>query len=89
MEKAGVIFLVARMKRPFMLTVHSAGNIGPMTDQRYFSRLTFALAYAWKDLECDVCNNTKECPYRASVAKRLHEEREGIDQEGTPVASKA
>jgi SulP family sulfate permease len=78
LEKAGVIFLVARMKRQFMLTINSAGSIGPMADQRYFSRLTFALAYAWKDLECDVCNNTKDCPFRASVAKRLYEEREGI-----------
>lgn len=78
LEKAGVIFLVARMKRQFMLTIKSAGSIGPMADQRYFSRLTFALAYAWKDLECDVCNNTKDCPFRASVAKRLYEEREGI-----------
>ena len=81
LEKAGVIFLVARMKRQFMLTIKSAGSIGPMADQRYFSRLTFALAYAWKDLECDVCNNTKDCPFRASVAKRLYEEREGISGE--------
>ena len=88
-EKAGVIFLVARMKRPFMQTMYRTGAAGPMADQRYFSRLTFALAYAWKDLECEVCNNSKECPYRTSVAKRLYEEREGIIEDEEAAVSSA
>jgi SulP family sulfate permease len=81
LEKANVQFLVARMKRQFMQTIYSTGEVGERTDEIFFSRLTFALAYAWTDLECDKCDNTKNCPYRVSVAKRLYEEREGITED--------
>ena len=89
LEKAGVIFLVARMKRPFMQTMYRTGTIGANADERFFSRLTFALAYAWTDLECDQCDNGKNCPYRVSVAKRLHEEKEGIESDDEAVGSTA
>ncbi len=82
LEKAGVLFLVARMKRQFMQTIYRTHAAGPMADEHFFSRLTFALAYAWTDLECDKCDNTKNCPFRVSVAKRLYDERESIESEG-------
>lgn len=85
LEKAGVSFLVARMKRQFMQTIYRTHAAGPMADENFFSRLTFALAYAWTDLECDKCDNTKNCPFRVSVAKRLYEERENIESEDKAV----
>ena len=87
LEKAGVSFLVAKMKRQFMQTIYRTNAAGPMAEEHYFSRLTFALAFAWTDLECDKCDNTKNCPYRVSVAKKLYEEREGIESDGEAVSS--
>ena len=78
LEKNGVKFLVARMKRQFMQTIYKTVSSAINTDERYFSRLTYALAYAWTDMECERCDNGKNCPFRASVAKRVYEEREGI-----------
>ncbi|GMR06549.1 MAG: solute carrier family 26 protein [Gammaproteobacteria bacterium] len=85
LEKANVQFLIARMKRQFMQTIRRTGAVGARADEIFFSRLTFALAYAWTDLECDKCDNTKNCPFRASVAKRLYEEREGITSDDVAV----
>ncbi len=78
LEKANVQFLVARMKRQFMQTIYRTGAVESRTDDIFFSRLSFALAYAWTDLECDQCDNTKNCPYRVSVAKRIYEEKDEI-----------
>jgi len=86
LEKANVQFLVARMKRQFMQTIHRTGAVGASTDEIFFSRLTFALAYAWTDLECDKCDDTKNCPFRVSVAKRLFEERAEIPSDDEAVA---
>ncbi len=69
-EAAGVIILMARMKHKFMLSMHNTGAIEKIGKERFFSRLTFALEYAWTDLECDSCDSTKSCPYRTSVAKK-------------------
>jgi SulP family sulfate permease len=66
---SGVIFLVARMKRQFMESMRKTGAIDILGGERFFSRLTFALAYAWTDLQCDKCDNTKHCPLRLSVAQ--------------------
>jgi hypothetical protein len=89
LENAGVKFLVARMKRPFMKTICTSSSVRSTVDERFFSRLTYALAYAWTDLECDKCDNTKNCPFRVSVAKRQYEEREGIVSEDDTAAIKA
>jgi SulP family sulfate permease len=89
LEKAGVLFMVARMKRQFMQTIYRTHAAGPMADEHFFSRLTFALAYAWTDLECDKCDNTKNCPFRVSVAKRLYEDRENIESENKAVIGTA
>lgn len=78
LEAAGVTFLVARMKRQFMQIMRKTGAIEEVGGERFFSRLTFALAYAWTDLQCEKCDNTKNCPLRASVAIRQYEVREGI-----------
>ncbi len=76
-ESAGVIILMARMKRQFMISMHDTGAIQKIGEDRFFSRLSYALAHAWTDLECDSCDNTKNCPYRTAVAKKQHEERKG------------
>jgi SulP family sulfate permease len=74
---AGVILLIARMKRPFMQNLHKTGGIRLIGEDHFFSRLSHALAYAWTEIECDVCDNGKQCPYRTSVAKKQHEARDG------------
>jgi SulP family sulfate permease len=89
LEKGGVTFLVAKMKRQFMQTIYRTHAAGPGAEEHFFSRLTFALAYAWTDLECDRCDNTKNCPFRVSVAKKLYEEREGIESDDEAVSSTA
>ena len=84
-------FLVARMKRQFMQSMRKTGAIEIMGGESFFSRLTFALAYAWTDMKCDKCDNGKRCPYRVSVAKQEYEERMGATVEelgaGRPVGS--
>ena len=74
---AGVTLLIARMKRPFMQNLHKTGGIRRIGDDHFFSRLSHALAYAWTEIQCDACDNGKQCPYRTSVAKKQHEAREG------------
>ena len=73
----GVTLLIARMKRQFMLNMHKTGAIRIIGEDHFFSRLAHALAFAWIEIECDVCDNGKNCPYRTSVAKKQHEAREG------------
>jgi len=88
---AGVKFLVARMKRQFMQSMRKTGAIDIMGGESFFSRLTFALAYAWTDIKCDRCDNGKHCPYRVSVAKQEYEQRMGATVEelasGRPLGS--
>ncbi len=74
---AGVTLLIARMKRPFMQNMHKTGAVRVVGEDHFFSRLTHALAYAWTEMECEACDNGKNCPYRISVAKKQHEAREG------------
>jgi len=74
---AGVTLLIARMKRPFMQNMSKTGAVRIIGEDHFFSRLTHALAYAWTEIQCDVCGNGKNCPYRTSVAKKQHEAREG------------
>lgn len=75
LQIAGVIFLIARMKRQFMTSMRKTGAIQAMGDDHFFSRLTFALIYAWTNLECSKCDDTENCPLRAAVALKLHQER--------------
>ncbi len=81
-ETAGVIILMARMKRQFRISLRNTGAIHKIGEDRFFSRVTYALAHAWTDLKCDRCDNTKNCPYRTAVAKKHHEERKSdIDRD--------
>ncbi len=76
-QSANVSLVMARMKRQLMITLHATGAIQTIGEERFFSRLSHALAYAWTDMECDVCGDNKNCPYRISVAKKQSEAREG------------
>ncbi len=76
-KNAGVTVLIARMKRPFMLSMHKTDSIHKIGDDHFFSRITYALAYAWTDMRCENCKNTKKCPLRVSVAKKQHKKRKG------------
>jgi SulP family sulfate permease len=91
LNAAGVKFLVARMKRQFMQSMRKTGAIEIMGGESFFSRLTFALAYAWTDINCEKCDNSKNCPLRVAVAKQEYEERMGssIDElsTGKPLGS--
>lgn len=73
---AGVTLLVARMKRQFMVSMYKTGSIKKIGEDSFFSRTTYALAYAWKELEQNYGTDTSVCPYRVSVAKANHEQHE-------------
>ncbi len=83
LEKIGVTFIVARMKKQFMDAIRNSGALEKMggDNERFFARITFALAKAWKDIECDKCNNGRECPFRVSVARHQAAERGEIELE--------
>ncbi|MCW8945734.1 MAG: solute carrier family 26 protein [Sedimenticola sp.] len=85
LEAAGVIVLIARMKRQFMQSMRKAGAITTTEDERFFSRLTFALEYAWDEMECDQCDNAKGCPLRISVARKQFDQRESTPAIPNPV----
>ncbi len=81
LQKVDVTIIVASMKKQFMDAMRSTGTLEKMggDNRRFFSRMTFALAQAWTDMECDKCDNGKNCPMRVSVAKRQAEERGEIE----------
>lgn len=78
LEAAGVILLVARMRRQFMQSLRKSGAITPATeDERFFARLGIALDYAWQNLECEDCGGTENCPFHVVAARRHYAERMG------------
>jgi len=83
LEKIGVTILIARMKKQFMDAIRRTGTLEKMggDNRRFFSRITFALAHAWTDIQCDKCDNGKNCPLRVSVARRQAIERGEIEPE--------
>ncbi len=66
LAKSGIIFLVARMKKQFMDTLRKTGTLEKMgpDNERFFSRLTFALEYAWQTIRCPHCQDGRHCPLR-------------------------
>lgn len=77
LQKIGITIIIARMKKQFMDTVRKTGTLEKMggDNRRFFSRITFALAQAWINVECDKCGNGKNCPLRTSVAIQQAKER--------------
>ncbi len=77
LQKIGITIIIARMKKQFMDTVRKTGTLEKMggDNRRFFSRITFALAQAWANVECDKCGNGKNCPLRTSVAIQQAKER--------------
>ncbi len=77
LQKVGITIIVARMKKQFMDTLRKTGTLEKMggDNRRFFSRITFALAQAWANVECDKCDNGKNCPLRTSVAIQQARER--------------
>jgi SulP family sulfate permease len=86
LQKIGVTIIVAHMKKQFMDAMRRTGTLEKMggDNLRFFSRITFALAQAWTDIQCDKCDNGKSCPMRVSVAKKQAEERGEIEPEAKP-----
>ncbi|HID49779.1 MAG TPA: SulP family inorganic anion transporter, partial [Chromatiales bacterium] len=80
----GVTIIVARMKKQFMDALRKTGTLKTMggDNRRFFSRIAFALEQAWTDMECDKCDNGRNCPLRPSVARRqaMHRGEIGKDQ---------
>lgn len=72
LQQIGVTIIVARMKKQFMDAMRKTGTLEKMggDNRRFFSRITFALAQAWTDIQCDQCDNGRNCPLRPSVAKK-------------------
>jgi len=89
LQKIGVTIIVAHMKKQFMDAMRRTGTLEKMggDNLRFFSRITFALAQAWTDVQCDKCDNGKGCPMRVSVAKKQAEERGEIEPEPKPASS--
>jgi SulP family sulfate permease len=58
----GIELLVARMKRQFMGTLRRTNIIDKMGEDHFFSRIQFALDYAWDGLGPDYDRNS--CPLR-------------------------
>lgn len=81
LQKIGVTIIIARMKKQFMDAIRKTGTLEKMggDNRRFFSRITFALAQAWTDMECDKCDNGRNCPLRVSVARRQAQERGEIE----------
>ena len=89
LKKSGIDIMVARMKKQFMDVMRNTGALEKMggDNRRFFSRMTFALSQAWIDMECDKCDNGKNCPFRDAVAKRQAEERGEIESAPKPESS--
>lgn len=83
LEKIGVTIIVAHMKKQFMDSLRRTGTLEKMggDNMRFFSRITFALAQAWTEIECEQCDNGKNCPMRTSIAKQQAVERGEIELE--------
>ncbi len=83
LEKIGVTIIVAHMKKQFMDSMRRTGTLEKMggDNMRFFSRITFALAQAWTEIECKQCDNGRNCPMRTSVAKQQAVERGEIELE--------
>ena len=62
LKSNGIELLVARMKKQFMDTVRKTGLIEVMGEDHFFSRIQFALNYAWDGLGSDYDRDT--CPLR-------------------------
>ncbi len=89
LQKVGVTIIVARMKKQFMDALRKTGTLEKMggDNRRFFSRITFALAQAWTDMQCDKCDNGRKCPLRTSVAKDQAIERGEIEPDTKPATS--
>ena len=74
-------FFVAQMKKQFMDTMRNTGTLERLggDNKAFFSRITFALAQAWTEMECDKCNNGTNCPMRVSVSRQQAEKRGEIE----------
>lgn len=81
LDKVGVTIIIARMKKQFMDTMRNTGTLEKMggDNRRFFARITFALNQAWSNVECDKCNNGKNCPLRTSVAIEQAKARGELD----------
>ena len=62
LEKNGIQLLVARMKKQFMDTIRKTGLIDTIGEDHFFSRVQFALDYAWDGLGPDY--DRESCPLR-------------------------
>lgn len=81
LAKVGITIIIARMKKQFMDTMRKTGTLEKMggDNRRFFARITFALNQAWSIVECDKCDNGKQCPLRTSVAIEQAKERGELD----------
>lgn len=62
LESVGIELLVARMKKQFMDTIIRTGLIDKMGRERFFSRIQYALEYAWDGLGDEY--DRESCPLR-------------------------
>jgi len=62
LQKNGIQLLVARMKKQFMDTIRKTGLLATIGPEHFFSRIQFALNYAWDGLGTDY--DRENCPLR-------------------------
>jgi SulP family sulfate permease len=58
----GIELLIAQMKKQFMDTIRRTKVIQKIGEEHFFSRVQFALNFAWDQLEPEYDRNT--CPLR-------------------------
>ena len=62
LQKNGIQLLVARMKKQFMDTIRRTGLIETLGTEHFFSRIQYALNYAWEGMGPDY--DRENCPLR-------------------------
>ncbi|RLA09082.1 MAG: sodium-independent anion transporter [Gammaproteobacteria bacterium] len=62
LQQNGIEFIIARMKKQFVGVMKRTGLIEIIPEERIFSRITFALEYAWDVLDEDTDHDMEKCP---------------------------
>jgi SulP family sulfate permease len=66
LEKNGIQLIIARMKRQFVQTIKRTGLLEKIGEDQIFSRITYALEFAWEQLELEMGDayDRNTCPLK-------------------------
>jgi sulfate permease, SulP family len=79
-------FIIARMKKQFVGVMKRTGLIEVIPEDRIFSRITFALEYAWDRLEEDTDHDISKCPLKRpdKIVRPVRHRRPPVKPAKTP-----